>query len=809
MSKTSRHDGGGNGSLYLSTRWLKRSSRGCRCLAKSLRGLGVAKILAVSDLSRLHFVHDPPHTSSLSVLSVSQSSLRPPPVLYPTYPLTAAPFRTLRSQQRPTDLVLPAMQALEHAPAHMPSNAELLRSGRPSNRTATPYRAPCECSICQTQYRNFVCQSIDEYAYVGKRNDKDAQVLLTSYMKQITQNQDFIRATLQRYGDALLDWWRTRRPSGRKAFLEQVVPQLPKTKETQVDYQGKRHTPEYNEFSDLEKLSELKQADRKINRHAFLLPYPNIDTLAKESFTLLALLHTRANARLEDWAAFDNDQLIVNWNCSFYDVEFNPGCVVLYGADYGELKKWNKESVHRGDHLGFPRAQVLLEAQATLMATLRPILENAIESIPQSPFNVRDSFVEFVSADRLSSQSSTAWSSYVHQPTSDPPRLDLHAQISDVQTRIEDIGDQLWLLQTEPVYLRRYLRVIGQTSATHAFQSSDWPTELLLLEIKALLETYWFWQGVLVELEHTKGIYDSFRDEIRPGSALPTRVETALGALEALLEQGIDVHGRQLRCLVQDRPAFSGMYNGVSDEATKSRFSELKEVSGRPEPATEHKTHRLWWCLGNLLGTYDTIGRLPYPLLLGILDDHLGAAGAGERKKMDEILYERFSDFATMIKLFEALRLHRPTYARRDSEICKTMEDRLGWRRVRLAKYSLWSDRSVLRTLKTMQNTKPPVGGKGVKWLQAFDDDHATLQAFWRSLLVDYRKWHERRDFNIEDTAYYLKALQFWESEDYRKLLEVKRQSVLSAIETRVDVGDDIAFLPLPTSTIAIPTSST
>jgi len=307
------------------------------------------------------------------------------------------------------------MQATEHAPTHMPSDADLLRSGIPTGRTGIAYLAACECSICQTQYRNFVCQSIDEYAYVGERKDDGAQALLTSYVKQIMEDQNFIRAELQRHGDGLLDWWRTRRPSGRKAFLDQVAPQLPKTKDTQAEYQGKRHTPEYADFFDPQKLWVLKQADRKSNRHAFLLPYLTIPTLAKESFTLFALLYTRANARLEDWAAFDNDQLTVNWNCPFLNVEFNPGCVVLYGPNYGQLKKWNKESVHRGDYLGFPRAQILLEAQAILMATLRRILENAIERIPRSPSKVLDSFVDFVSVGRLSSQTSTAWSSYVQQ----------------------------------------------------------------------------------------------------------------------------------------------------------------------------------------------------------------------------------------------------------------------------------------------------------------------------------------------------------------------------------------------------------
>jgi hypothetical protein len=298
-----------------------------------------------------------------------------------------------------------------------------------------------------------------------------------------------------------------------------------------------------------------------------------------------------------------------------------------------------------------------------------------------------------------------------------------------------------------------------------------------LFELRAVLEEYWFWQGVLVELDYAKGTYDRFRDEIGPGSALPERVANALGALEALLAQEIDLRGKQLRSLLHERPAFTDMYDHVHDEVTKSSVSGLKKVSGIPEPATEYKTHRLWWCLGNLLGTYDMEGRLPYPLLFNILDDHLASAASDERKKMDEILYERFSDFATMIMLLKGLRFHCPTYAKRETNHCKDNEDRLGWRRIRFGNpaYASVSEPGVLRTLKTLPNTRPPAGGKGVSWLRSFDADHAALQAFWQSLRMEYRKWHERCNSSTEDSAHDLQALEFWESEYYNKRLEAKR----------------------------------
>jgi len=80
------------------------------------------------------------------------------------------------------------MQAAQHAPAHMLSIAEYLNTGTSTGRTRTAYRAPCECSICQTQYRNFACQSIDEYACVRGRKDEDAQALLSSYVKQMVED---------------------------------------------------------------------------------------------------------------------------------------------------------------------------------------------------------------------------------------------------------------------------------------------------------------------------------------------------------------------------------------------------------------------------------------------------------------------------------------------------------------------------------------------------------------------------------------------------------------------------------------------
>ncbi|EOA90362.1 uncharacterized protein SETTUDRAFT_67622, partial [Exserohilum turcica Et28A] len=326
--------------------------------------------------------------------------------------------------------------------------------------------------------------------------------------------------------------------------------------------------------------------------------------------------------------------------CGYFDVQYNRGCVVLFGSEYGKLKSWDGALTHRQDALGFPRAQLLLEAQSKLMGILRQILTKALARIP-----------------------------------ADPPQ--------------------------------------GAESLLHC------------------ITRYWFWQGVLVEIEHTSALFSRFRDHIAPGSDLPQKFESALGALEAIIDQGIDLRVRQLSSLLRERPGFSDLYEHEYDAATNSSITRVKSCPGMPNPVTEYKTHRLWWCLGNLLAEYENPSRFPYAMLFGILDDHLRTSSANERKKMDGIMYERFTDFATMIKLAEALRFHRPSYAKRQPDDCKVKDDRLGWRRICLANNRPYISWRAANALRNFQKTNPPAGGKCGKWLQAYQANHDALQKLW------------------------------------------------------------------------------
>jgi hypothetical protein len=120
------------------------------------------------------------------------------------------------------------------------------------------------------------------------------------------------------------------------------------------------------------------------------------------------------------------------------------------------------------------------------------------------------------------------------------------------------------------------LRLIRQTAVVEANRNTDSGTEMLLCEIKTISESHWFWQGVVVEREHTKSVYSRFRDDLGTSSALPKKVKKALRALEAMFSQGMDLRARQLRSFMNERPHFSDFE--YLDSYTPDNASQRVEV---------------------------------------------------------------------------------------------------------------------------------------------------------------------------------------------------------------------------------------
>ncbi|KAF2097589.1 hypothetical protein NA57DRAFT_77841 [Rhizodiscina lignyota] len=91
------------------------------------------------------------------------------------------------------------------------------------------------------------------------------------------------------------------------------------------------------------------------------------------------------------------------------------------------------------------------------------------------------------------------WSQYTYQAFSAPPIFNIDRLISLAKARVDAAGDHLWLLQTDPAYMRRHMRQISEFVAVKRAGRSD-SCRIIVGELCHDLQLYWFWQSVVVEL---------------------------------------------------------------------------------------------------------------------------------------------------------------------------------------------------------------------------------------------------------------------------------------------------------------------
>lgn len=189
---------------------------------------------------------------------------------------------------------------------------------------------------------------------------------------------------------------------------------------------------------------QAMQIHNDSHRKQHLLPFIDIETLSQDSMCLLALLHYRSNSEIDDWVMHDFEQLNVGFNWTMGPPAFNPHCVVMYGEHLGRLIPWNQQSAHRHDIIGYPKAVLILEAQATLFTFLRKTIEILLEPGLQEATAGHEQWDSLVQSDFGQIDST----SLVHrrlQAFRSPPRLDMAAIVKSLTEQKDIMFDELWL----------------------------------------------------------------------------------------------------------------------------------------------------------------------------------------------------------------------------------------------------------------------------------------------------------------------------------------------------------------------------
>lgn len=111
------------------------------------------------------------------------------------------------------------------------------------------------------------------------------------------------------------------------------------------------------------------------HRKTCLLPYLNVEALSQDPLRFLGLLYNRTKYSPEQWAPYDNSLLEKHWDMGSLALDYNAHSIILSGPEYGTITPWRKIEAHRWTSVGFPRAILILEAQAYLLSFLRSMVE--------------------------------------------------------------------------------------------------------------------------------------------------------------------------------------------------------------------------------------------------------------------------------------------------------------------------------------------------------------------------------------------------------------------------------------------------
>lgn len=344
---------------------------------------------------------------------------------------------------------------------------------------------PETCKICVQHYLPGSAVFYTARAMVP-HSDTEAAQTAADYVKSIRADRDAIRAKLKIHGDLLLKRWQRRSIDKRATVVRTAMPELHSRRfqNAWLLFENKRAFEEHYSTIDKKKFKEhgfehylaetmqAMQIHNDTHRKHHLLPFLDVETLSQDPMCLFALLHYRSDSDIADWVMHDFEQLNVGFNWTMRPPAFNPHCVVMYGKYLGRLIPWNQQSAHRHDIIGYPRALLILEPQATLFAFLHKTVEVLLEPGLRETIAGHHLWDSLVRSD-VGEIGPTPLAYRRLQAFRSPPRLDMAAVVKSLTEQKDTMFDELWLMQTDPQYFRAHL-LQAKNSEIHDRMARKW-----------------------------------------------------------------------------------------------------------------------------------------------------------------------------------------------------------------------------------------------------------------------------------------------------------------------------------------------
>ncbi|KAK5123052.1 hypothetical protein LTR85_003248 [Meristemomyces frigidus] len=396
-------------------------------------------------------------------------------------------------------------------------------NGWPETSAATPPTCSKTCKTCAAQYRPLAWQKWDWLAYDWAWDDAKAAAVVKEHVDCTKAALDCLAERLKTCGNAIAKRWQKKSVSKRASILRSAMPEMYGHARLPADLLHK-----------LLRQDAMTEVDFEDYHDNWAVPYLDVASLSEDPMKLLALLHYRTRYTPADWVDWDCRQLQTPFAEGAMVTAYNPHCVTMRGGHFGELVQWEEASAHRGDMVGFPRAEVTLEAQRLLADVLKEVVDLLLEN--GEPVVGNDKWLALVSSGFVNQTSLGKQGLSMHHtaPFGPPPRVDIAQMLGMFEARMYAAEDALWRMQTEPEHVRHLLQRVKSSIWCQKLTDGVRQEQLVRVAIGHFIRLDRL-KAVVYHATHAFFVSERYRTAISNGSVLPKAYDEALQLLLAEL----------------------------------------------------------------------------------------------------------------------------------------------------------------------------------------------------------------------------------------------------------------------------------
>lgn len=304
------------------------------------------------------------------------------------------------------------------------------------------------------------------------------------------------------------------------------------------------------------------------------------------------------------------------------------------------------------------------------------------------------------------------------------------------------------------------------------------------------------------------------------GEQLSARDEQILGSLEALLDHQLSFRARFIKQILPFRPGFRECWDNTAFKGPWSLYLKSRRAQPRTLISDLFFEDRMDFCLSMMVCNErpDGIPQYDYTMLFAILDEHLTESAKlgnkAEIARLDEHLYDLFSDLSAVHQMLAVVRFHRPRAPRRNFDEVKQHEAGRAWKYLRKhfldelqrpleqdsdgapipvkvvngedIEERVKSERHLGGLMTKFLNLPMPKGPVYTRtWLEDDKVQRAALSRFWEGMRERHRSILIRLGFDETDITSDLKALSGDIDQDHVWAMDSQQNKIIAEIKKR------------------------